>query len=141
MLPVDLERSAVVDLYGELTDQIEALQKLAKPYEVQIESWSADTPADQPFVVSGDRYTVKLSAREEKRKVKSMSALFKYFGKARFLELCAIALGVLDKHLPKEKHSEFIETTQTGKRTWDIIEIGKPAGNVLPFTRSKKAAA
>lgn len=138
---VNLERSAVVDLYGDLTSQIDELKKRAKPLEAVIESWSEGTPAEKPFEVSGEKYHLILGACGWKRSIKSMSELFKYFKKPRFLELCSIALGILDKELPRDIHHHYIEQTQTGPRTWKIEPVGKPAENVVSIASKKRKAA
>lgn len=100
----------------------------------EIQSWYDDAPAEQSYIAEGNCYNCNVSARENVNQVKDLAAVLKYFKRDRFLELADIALGVLRKALPDDLHSQFILTTQTGKRRLE------PVTKAMPIDRSKRAA-
>jgi hypothetical protein len=132
----------IIDRYGELKRQVDAFKPTSDEcdaYAKIIQSWAENEAADKALEYSGDSYTVQLKAREFARRVTSWARVFKLLGKAKFLELATITLGLIDENIPADKHKEFLIREQTGRRTLKAIAKAAPA--VAPKTTRKKVAA
>lgn len=119
-----LERAQIIDEYGDLQRRVKEFKLTQDRYEAlgkTIQSWYEESDPEMPYLAEGLRYTITVSAKENQRKIKSIPKLYKFFGREKFLEICSVALGVLDKTLPEWLHAEHIVTARTGKRRLDPI--------------------
>lgn len=134
-----IERAAIVDEYGELKRQIAEQKPVvdrAKLLENTIQSWFADAPADQTFIVSGARYEAQVGMRSKKRRIFDTLKLFAILGKAKFFEWCTVPLEVIDRIVPEGLHSSFLTEERTGSRS--VKPVAKAV--VMPSRKGAKAA-
>jgi hypothetical protein len=112
-------RAAIIDEYGELERAIAAFKPAAQrkaELEKEIASWYEDGPAEAEFTAEGRLYRVLVSPKALKRPIFDMSKLFNLLGKAKFLQVCSVPVGAIDREIPPEKHSAFLGEERTGRR-------------------------
>jgi len=115
-------RAQIIDRFGAVYWQIEALQTEYANLKQKINSWFVNHPADQPAIADGYRFSIHLSAQESRRsifdKYIAFSKLRKLLGLKETVELLTIPLGAaVDKFIPEPQHAEFLKRDRTGPRT------------------------
>jgi hypothetical protein len=118
------KRGPVIDEYGELARRVTAFKPTAErklELEKEIASWYGEEPADREFVAEGRFYSVQVSARGLKRTIVDMTKLFAAAGKARFLQICTVPVGAIDREFPVEKRKAFLAEERTGRRNVDVV--------------------
>ena len=118
------QRAAIIDEYGKLDAELNAMKPKEKRHEQlrkAIMSWSADLAADEAAELQGSRYSVQISACSMARKIRSMIKLKARLGQKIFFDLCRLSLEELDKRIPVPEIEQFVETTQTGRRSLVVI--------------------
>jgi hypothetical protein len=118
------KRVAAIDEYGELARRVAAFKPTAErklELEKEIAAWYDGEPAECEFVVEGRFYSARISARALKRTIVDMAKLFLLAGKARFLQLCTVPLGAIDREFPLDKRQAFLAEERKGRRSVDVV--------------------
>jgi hypothetical protein len=121
-------RAQLVDEFAELREKVKQWRPNVNPHLARfcelgaiILSWYEKTPADEGIIAEGERYKLPISARHVKRSIRNVAAFFKLVGQRKFLTICSVTLGAIEKEVPKDLRGKFIASEQSGPRT-----IGEP---------------
>lgn len=128
--PIDAERVAWIDEYGELSRQIAELKPAVdrhKQLGILIQMWCEAVPAAQPTLFEGQRYTLQISPRENQTKIISIRKVYRALGVTKFLDLCSITLKALRENLPTEKYEKLVDTDRTGPRAIKAVAKAQKA--------------
>ena len=116
-------RAAIVDEYGEISQKMAPWAPPLNPHaqrytelQIQILSWYQNEPAEKKFIAEGARFKVPVTARKLHRTVVNIPKLLKIWGLKRIAELWEPPLNVIERELPKDKHSLYITEERTGTR-------------------------
>ena len=118
------ERAAVVDEYGRLDRELEAVKPKIKRMEQlrsQIQSWYDKEDAAAEFRADGSEYTVGVGPRTLERKIISMKELKTRLGLVRFLQFAKFPLSVLDEIIAPADQSTLVSSDRTGSRRLEVI--------------------
>jgi hypothetical protein len=121
---------ALIDELGRLEADLEKITpklERAKVLRGEIGRWCDQMPADQEYVVDGDRYAAAVSRRDNQRKIVSLGKIFRVVGQAEFLKVCSLTLKALDSLIPRNKQGRFVLEERTGKRTVKLVRRFKAA--------------
>jgi hypothetical protein len=77
---------------------------------------------EQSFIAQGIDHEVPVSARQNKRTIKSLGKVFRAVGQRKFIDACNFTLSALEKLIDRERLHEFITEERTGPRT-----LGEPS--------------
>jgi hypothetical protein len=133
--PKPAERSKLVDEYGALQAALVPQLARLKQLVEQFRTWAeAEKKANQAALFEGARFAVPVTARANKRKIKSLQKLFDLLGQEVFLGACSMRIDTAEKHLKPAERARLIEDLgNVGVRTVEDA--------ILRPTSSKKAAA
>jgi len=92
------------------------VKQRAEQLRAQILSWYDDKPAEESFVLEGQKHCVMLSPRGNRRRIKSMQKLFERLGMKLFLKLSKFTLKEFDDHIPEPERAKFVVSEQIGPR-------------------------
>ena len=126
----------LIDEYGELDRQVSQFRPVADRYETCKKllkgQLDGQAPAHESFVRTGFGYELQVSARASERKIGSMASVYKAFrklgGLKAFLEVCSIAIGVLEEKLGKSGAAGLLVEERTGSRRLKpvALAVGRP---------------
>jgi hypothetical protein len=119
----DKQRALIVDELGTLDAELDAMRPKAaraKMLREQVQGWCKDLPAEEGSLFEGATHVVLVSAKENRRAIVSMSAVYKALGLKKFLAACSFTLDALEKSLGPQS-SDFVQTERTGPRKLDIM--------------------
>jgi len=114
-----------VDDFGDVCAKREAFaptERLYNRLRDQLKDLVADADPDAEFLVKGERYTLRISARSMQRKV-DLPKVKKLLGAARFLEAATVTLTALANYLTKPQIETVVYEEQSGSRSFDPIPI------------------
>ena len=121
-------RAQLIDEFAELREKVKRWKPNVNPHlarfaelEATILGWYEKTPADTAAIAEGERFKLPISACAVKRSIRNVAAFFKLVGQRKFLSICSITLGAIEKELPKDQRAKFITSEQSGAR-----RIGEP---------------
>jgi hypothetical protein len=116
-------RAAIVDEFGEISQKMALWAPPMNPHaqrfaelQLQILSWYQNEPAEKKFIAEGTRFRVPVKARKLHREVINIPKLLKIWGMKRIAELWEPPLNVVEREIPKDKHSLYILEECTGNR-------------------------
>jgi hypothetical protein len=119
-----LELIAFAPLVDEYCDVLAARETYA-PNETKyrrlhekIKELTHDADPKDEFLIRGDRYTLRVSARGFERKP-DIPKVRKKMGAAAFLEIATVTLKSLGDFFTKPQVDEMVITTQTGTRMYE----------------------
>ncbi len=122
------EQKRLVDEYVEVREKWKSWQPPVNPHaarfaelKVRILGWFEKEPADVAFIAEGKSFKLPISARERKRTLKNLPALLRKLGQKWIAENCMPTLGAVEKAIPAEKLSLYIDEERSGPRN-----IGEP---------------
>lgn len=108
------------DLKRELAIHAPKVKRL-KQLEEQARGWYASSKGDETFVVEGNRYTLQIGQKANKRTVKNMAKLFTRLTPQVFLSICSVSLEALDRLLKPEEAAKYVSTERAGSRSLDLV--------------------
>ena len=116
----NVERIPVIDEYGEICRQIDALKPAfarQKVLRVLIDMWSEAAEADQPALFTGSKYDLQVSPRENQTKIASIRRVSKLLGVSRFMSICSITLKAVRENVTQAQFDSLVVTERTGSRS------------------------
>jgi len=124
------EISAKIDRLGELHRQlalVAPVEKEAQAIEDEVQTWLQDNPGDVR-VLRGEKYQLNAGAKRSERIItdqkKAFALLRKYAGSLDgAIALVTLALGVIDKHIPKALQAQIVKKELSGKRPLECVPI------------------
>ena len=121
-------RESLIDEYAELRQKMRAWNANVNPYAARFDelnrlilSWYEDHPADRSAIAEGRRWKLPITARRWQRSIQNLAGFFRKVGRERFLELCSVTLGAIEKEISADKLELYIHSEQSGNRS-----IGEP---------------
>lgn len=113
---------AVIDEFGALDEEL-SNAKIQRYNELRnaILSWFETYPNDRGCSVTGEEFSVAVTQCRRKRRIRSMTRLFKAIGEKLFLSHCEFALADADKLLSPAAQASLIAESQTGPRTLSVM--------------------
>jgi hypothetical protein len=132
----NLTDTQLADEFGELARLVDLFDPTQRRFEAarkEIDARFAEHPADQAASLEGSLYSVRLTARSNRRsftdKVKAFTLLRRAIGLKALIELITIPLeAAVDEFIPRSKHALFLAEERTGYRR--ISAVAKvPAAN------------
>lgn len=123
------ERAAIIDEYGELSRKVKEFKPTADRAAAlgkTIAAWYDDRPAEDSFTAAGERFTVQVSARSNKRFISNMVKLARILGK-RFYEVAFVRLEDVDKFVDPALHPKVLGSSRCGNRRVDAVAKGAAA--------------
>lgn len=130
--PVEkLTESELVDLYGQLDEQVKQLMKnpiVAQHTELKAELQKRleAKPQDTPVKLRGEHWGIEASAcGKAPRKIANMGVLGSLLGTETFLKVVKCSIGDAEKYLTKEQLAKVVgPDTLTNNRTLKVIFYG-----------------
>jgi hypothetical protein len=116
-----------VDDFGDvckLRDEFAPTERLYNRLREQLKDLVADADPDAEFLVRGERYTLRISARSIQRKV-DVEKVKKLLGAAKFLEAATVTLTALSNFLTKPQIETVVFEEQSGSRSFDPIPLAR----------------
>lgn len=117
------EQQSLFDEFGDYHQKVTAHKPIAKKYEElkkKVLALHADKPAKQ-CEARGTVYRIDIGPCGNKREVTKKRALYRLWGLKRFLELCKVGVETCEANT--EDPGKYIESTQTGPRSIDVVLI------------------
>jgi hypothetical protein len=128
LIPTAGADPALVDEYCDLRERMKAWRPEVNPIAARYAEVSAlilaayeSHPAAAPIIAHGRRFDLPITARRIERKISNLAGFFRKIGRDKFLEVCSLTLGAVEREIPKDKLNLYISESQTGHRT-----IGEP---------------
>lgn len=120
--PKEPTREEIIDELGRLDAEIAAdgiATKLTriKTLRETVRAWSETEPAEKPLLYEGKAYSVTLTPRENQRSIRSLQAVYKALGIAKFIVACSLTLKALEEAVGKENIGKYVTEERTGSRT------------------------
>ena len=112
-----LERA--IDRLGKIEDEINSLNLGAKDLREEIKTALEEgLKPSESTTRSGKDFTAQLTVKGLVRKLHKdvKESLFKTYGKKKFLEICSVKIGDLDKYLSEEDRKQFYTQKRIGGR-------------------------
>jgi hypothetical protein len=126
--PLPKPEPALVDEYAGLREKMKAWKPSVNPHAARFAELGAlilkcyeEYPAAEPTVAEGFRYRLPITARRFERKIIDLAGFLKKVGRQKFLSMCNVTLGAVEKEIPEGKRALYISTKQSGPR-----QIGEP---------------
>lgn len=118
------EKARIIDEYGDLEQKVKAFKPTKDRYELlsrQIASWFDAHPPELAVIAEGNRFTAQISARSMKRRLFNTAGLYRILGRPKFLMFAKVNLEDIDKHVPADQHSQFLDTSRSGARRVEAV--------------------
>lgn len=122
------EQRKLVDEFAEARQRCMAWTPAVNPHaarrqelEKLILSWFENSEAAEPIIAAGNRYTVPVSIRENRRTLILIPKLLKRLGQKWVVENFKPTLTSIEKALTKEELQKYMNEERSGPRT-----IGEP---------------
>lgn len=122
--PVEIP-AATVDTFGDLRklrDEFAPTERLYQKCYEQLKTLVSTADPAAEFEIKGERYTLRISAREFESKP-NVGKARKLLGAALFLKACMVTKTSLENYLLKPEIAAICDTTQTGSRTYDPVPV------------------
>ncbi len=119
----------IADEYGDCDlkcTQNEKFEKRRKELGAAILLRHDDVPPEQAAVQAGERWSVRIAARQHETKIKSIKAVLKAMGAEAFYGACKIALKDVKDALGEVEASKLVTVTRTGYRKLESVWAGPP---------------
>lgn len=114
------DRAPVVDEFGRLSAQLEAVKPLQLRHEQlrqRIADWYAAADPEQGYSEDGAQFAVQIGPKASKRQVSDMEVIFARLGAAKFLSISTISLEKLDTLMLPSDQADCVQIERTGPRT------------------------
>ena len=112
-------RPAIIDEFGRLGVQMDALRALQGRYEMlraKIAGWYDELDPAESCSAEGHKYSVQIGPRSARRSIVDVEALFERLGEKRFLPICSVSLEKLDTVMLPADQINFIRSDRSGPR-------------------------
>jgi hypothetical protein len=124
MPEVSPERSAVIDEYAEVRQHMLAWRPNLNPHaerfaelQAEILSWCEREKGASKVILQGERWTLPVSARQNKRWVKNVMKFIEAIGGLQtYASLMPPTLDLVERQIPAGKRAEYIGEERTGRR-------------------------
>jgi hypothetical protein len=119
---------SLVDEYGDVIaarDAFAPTERLYRKLSEQLKNLVAGEDDNAEFLVRGERYTLRISARSMESKV-DVPAVRKRLGAATFLLVAQVTKKALEGWLLRPEIEALCISTHTGPRSFDAVPIAKP---------------
>ncbi len=123
----ELVLARVTARMAELRAKLEVVKPLQDEYDelkdALVELVNRDYEPDDEIRFDADNIEIVVSQKEVLRRIKKMSALYKYLGRERFLEAVTFPLKQFDALVPKKDQAQFIVRKRVGPRCVKVTLI------------------
>lgn len=119
----------LIDEYGKVDLRVRQFQPTADRHENlkrQLKAMlDSKHPAEESFVESGLLFALQVGAKQNERKVRSMSAVAKALGGLKgLLTACTVSISVLEERLGKSGAAALLVEDRTGSRRLKVVSLG-----------------
>ena len=114
------DRAPVVDEFGRLSTQLEALRPVQARHEQlrqRIADWYAAADPAQCYSEDGAQYSVQVGPKASKRSVSDLALIYDRLGASKFLQISTISLEKLDTVMLPSDQADCVRIERTGPRT------------------------